>query len=122
MARKWRMASGGLNAELTFGTCTPRPLSDVTKKQKSAQSNGQTVYNGFDGVYFYVESELLLLRVETRDERKGTQHACQWQAGMVVGRLHYGVMATSKCLRDGVHHHLVVHRGADVPLRAPEQE
>ena len=41
---------------------------------------------------------------------------------MVVGRLHYGAMATSKCLRDGVHHHLVVHRGADVALRAPEQE
>jgi len=35
-----------------------------------------------------------------------------------LGRLHYGAMAISKCLRDGVHHHLVVHRGADVALGA----
>lgn len=75
----------------SYGTCILPPLSDVTKEQKSAQSNGQTVYNGFDGVYFYVESKLLLLRVKRRDERK-------WHTARVsVASRNGGGQATLRC-------------------------
>ena len=71
------------------GTCTPANGKRwVVRTRTGVWGNSRGLRGNVVYLDRLVESELLLLRIETRDERKGTQHACQWQnQGLVAGGL-----------------------------------